>query len=109
MFSVLVIEDDETINKMIGAKLKQENFKVFQAFDGKEALLVMDSEHIDLIICDVMMPNMDEGMVSAQKNNLRFLKNSTNVRNSIKIRKRTWFINCKKDYRSVRRQHSLCQ
>jgi Response regulators consisting of a CheY-like receiver domain and a winged-helix DNA-binding domain len=59
MFSVLVVEDDETINKMIGAKLKQENFKVFQVFDGEEALLVMDREHIDLIICDVMMPNMD--------------------------------------------------
>lgn len=59
MFSVLVVEDDETINKMICAKLKQENFKTFQAFDGEEALEIMDREHIDLIICDIMMPNMD--------------------------------------------------
>jgi len=59
MFSVLVVEDDETINKMICAKLKQENFKTFQAFDGEEALNIMDREHIDLIICDIMMPNMD--------------------------------------------------
>ena len=42
MFSVLVVEDDETINKMICAKLKQENFKTFQAFDGEEALNIMD-------------------------------------------------------------------
>lgn len=59
MFTVLVVEDDETLNKMICAKLKQEDFKVFPAFDGEEALLVMDREHIDLIICDIMMPNMD--------------------------------------------------
>ena len=59
MFSVLVVEDDETINKMICAKLKQENFKTFQAFDGEEALNIMDREHIDLIVCDIMMPNMD--------------------------------------------------
>lgn len=59
MFSILVVEDDETINKMMCAKLKQENFKTFQAFDGEEALEIMDREHIDLIICDIMMPNMD--------------------------------------------------
>lgn len=59
MFSILVVEDDETLNKMIGAKLKQEHFKVFSAFDGEEALMVMDKEYIDLIICDIMMPKMD--------------------------------------------------
>jgi two-component system OmpR family response regulator len=59
MFSVLVVEDDETINKMMCAKLKQQNFKIFQSFDGEEALELMDREHIDLIICDIMMPNMD--------------------------------------------------
>lgn len=59
MFSILVVEDDETLNKMICAKLKQENFKTFPAFDGEEALQVMDKEYIDLIICDIMMPRLD--------------------------------------------------
>jgi DNA-binding response OmpR family regulator len=59
MFSILVVEDDETLNKMICAKLKQEKFKAFATFDGEEALHVMENEHIDLIICDIMMPNMD--------------------------------------------------
>ncbi|MDT8717339.1 response regulator transcription factor [Clostridium sp. 19966] len=59
MFTILVVEDDETLNKMICAKLKQEQFKAFSAFDGEEALTVMDEEHIDLIICDIMMPKMD--------------------------------------------------
>lgn len=59
MFSILVVEDDETLNKMICAKLKQEKFTVHKAFDGEQALAVMEQTHIDLIISDIMMPNMD--------------------------------------------------
>ena len=59
MFEILVVEDDETLNKMICAKLKQEQYKVLQAFDGEEALDILDKEHIDLIISDIMMPKMD--------------------------------------------------
>ena len=58
MFTILVVEDDETLNKMVCAKLKQERFYSFSAFNGEEALQVLDKEHIDLIICDVMMPRM---------------------------------------------------
>lgn len=59
MFSILVVEDDEILNKMICAKLKQEQYKVLTAFDGEEAVKIMENEHIDLIISDIMMPNMD--------------------------------------------------
>ena len=59
MFSVLVVEDDEILNKMICVKLKQEAYVTFVAFDGQQALDVLDREHIDLIISDIMMPNMD--------------------------------------------------
>lgn len=59
MFSILVVEDDKTLNKMISAKLKQEQFQVYNAFDGEEALEVMDKVHIDMLICDIMMPKMD--------------------------------------------------
>jgi len=59
MFSILVVEDDEILNKMIGVKLRQETYRVFAAFDGTQALDVLDREHIDLIISDIMMPNMD--------------------------------------------------
>ena len=59
MFSILVVEDDEILNKMIGVKLRQEAYHVFAAFDGVQALDVLDREHIDLIISDIMMPNMD--------------------------------------------------
>ncbi len=59
MFSILVVEDDETLNKMICAKLKQEQFSVHTAFDGEQALEVMDEKHIDLIVCDIMMSRMN--------------------------------------------------
>lgn len=59
MFSILVVEDDEILNKMICAKLKQESYHVFASFDGEQALDLLDKEHMDLIISDIMMPNMD--------------------------------------------------
>lgn len=59
MFSILVVEDDENLNKMMCVRLKQEQYNVFSAFDGEQALEVMDHEHIDLIISDIMMSNMD--------------------------------------------------
>ncbi len=59
MFSILVVEDDEILNKMICAKLQQESYRVFTSFDGKQALDLLDKEHIDLIISDIMMPNMN--------------------------------------------------
>ena len=59
MFSILVAEDDATLNRMICAKLKQAHYEPFPAFDGEEALAVLEREHIDLVISDVMMPNMD--------------------------------------------------
>lgn len=59
MFTILVVEDDDSLNKMICAKLSKEQFKAIPAFDGEEALEVMDREHIDLVISDIMMPKMD--------------------------------------------------
>ncbi|MCR5756823.1 MAG: response regulator transcription factor [Selenomonas sp.] len=59
MFSIMVVEDDKNLNRMICAKLKQAQYHVFPAFDGQEALDILEQEHIDLIISDVMMPRMD--------------------------------------------------
>ncbi|WP_419769978.1 MAG: response regulator transcription factor [Candidatus Marinarcus sp.] len=59
MFSILVAEDDETLNKMICTKLQQENFKTISAFDGEEALEIMDTTYVDLVISDIMMPKIN--------------------------------------------------
>ena len=72
MFSILVAEDDSTLNRMICAKLKQANYKPFPVFDGVEALSVLEHEHIDLIISDVMMPKMDGLALTRNLRNARF-------------------------------------
>ena len=56
---VLVVEDDFNTRKLMCAVLKQHGFETLQAEDGVAALDVMDKEHVDLIVLDLMMPNMD--------------------------------------------------
>ncbi len=59
MFRILVVDDDKNTRLLLKAVLESANYTVSTATDGIEALSVMDREHIDLAIIDVMMPNMD--------------------------------------------------
>lgn len=59
MFSVLVAEDDKNLRKLMTAILKQNGYNVLNAEDGVAALDIIHSSHIDLVISDIMMPNMD--------------------------------------------------
>ncbi|MBQ9945147.1 MAG: response regulator transcription factor [Clostridia bacterium] len=59
MFQILVAEDNQNSAKLMKIILNQAGYKVITAADGVEALEIMDSKHIDLIILDVMMPRMD--------------------------------------------------
>jgi len=59
MFRILVVEDDANTRKLMCAVLKQNGFEPLQAADGVQALDLMDREHVDLAVLDLMMPNMD--------------------------------------------------
>lgn len=59
MVKILVVEDDTNVRKLLTAVLSRDGYSVVSAADGEEALRVMDVEHIDLIVLDIMMPNMD--------------------------------------------------
>lgn len=59
MFKILVVEDDTNTRKLMCAVLKRSGFETLQAEDGVKALEVMDKNHIDLVVLDLMMPNMD--------------------------------------------------
>lgn len=59
MFNVLIVEDDKNLRKLITTCLKKNNYNTYEAFNGNEALKVLDENYIDLIISDVMMPEMD--------------------------------------------------
>ncbi len=59
MFHILVVEDDKHTQQLFRAILEQQNYTVSVAGNGEEALALMDTIHVDLVILDIMMPVMD--------------------------------------------------
>jgi len=59
MFHILVVDDDKNTRKLMQAVLETENYTVSTAENGEEALDVLEREHIDLVVLDIMMPKMD--------------------------------------------------
>ena len=59
MINILVADDDKNTRLLMKAILEAEHYRVFTAVDGQDALAVLDREHIDLVVLDIMMPNMD--------------------------------------------------
>lgn len=59
MVKILVIDDDKNIRKLLTVVLQNEGFAVLSAPNGQTALEIMDREIIDLVIVDVMMPELD--------------------------------------------------
>ncbi len=59
MPNILVVEDDKALNMLISRVLERNGHAVFPAFDGAEALALLDETHIDLVLTDIMMPGTD--------------------------------------------------
>jgi len=59
MVNILVVEDDKNLQKLMAAVLEQNDYHVLRANDGLQALEILDTAHVDLIICDIMMPHLD--------------------------------------------------
>ena len=59
MFHILVVDDDKNTRMYFEAVLKNNNYTVTVAKNGEEALGIMDKEHIDLVVLDIMMPKMN--------------------------------------------------
>ena len=57
--TILVVDDERRLVSLVEAYLTQEGFRVVTAYNGREALFVARQESPDLIILDVMMPEMD--------------------------------------------------
>jgi response regulator arlR len=73
---ILVVEDERDLNRIITKHLKKNNYSVDSCFDGQEALDFINYSEYDLIITDIMMPNVD-GYEFIDK--LRANKNNTPV------------------------------
>lgn len=59
MTTILIVDDDLNILKLLEIHLSEPSYKVFQAKDGMEALGILKNEACDLAVVDVMMPYMD--------------------------------------------------
>lgn len=59
MFNILIVDDEKHTRLLLQKVLETEKYHVFSACNGQEALEVMDKNHIDLVILDIMMPVMD--------------------------------------------------
>ena len=59
MFHILVVDDDKNTRRYMRAVLEAADYTVTTAENGAEALKVMESEYIDLVVLDIMMPEMD--------------------------------------------------
>ena len=58
-YNILVVDDEKEITDAIEVYLKNQNYNVFKAYDGKEALEGFEKEEIHLVLIDVMMPKLD--------------------------------------------------
>jgi two-component system, OmpR family, alkaline phosphatase synthesis response regulator PhoP len=57
--SILVVEDEENLHETLKLNLEMEGYEVSSAFDGSQALKAVQNEYFDLIIMDIMLPEID--------------------------------------------------
>ncbi len=55
---VLVVDDEQDLVSLLSIRLKKENYKVFGVYNGTDALKMLESKQIDLVILDLMLPDM---------------------------------------------------
>lgn len=57
--TILFVDDDPKIHRLFETIASKFNFKVLEAFNGNEALKILEENSVDLILLDIMMPHMD--------------------------------------------------
>ena len=57
--NILLVEDEENLHETLKLNLEMEGYSVTSAYDGSEAMKMVEEEYFDLIIMDVMLPEMD--------------------------------------------------
>ncbi|HZC29436.1 MAG TPA: response regulator transcription factor [Gaiellaceae bacterium] len=57
--TILLVDDEESVQRLLAYPLERDGFRVVQAHDGQEALDRFSAHHIDLVVLDVMLPRLD--------------------------------------------------
>lgn len=76
--NVLLVDDSSTMRKIIGRSLRQAGIdfdNIFEAGDGVEALEVLETEKVDIVLSDINMPNMDGITFLKEKSQREGIKN----------------------------------
>ena len=66
MHNILIVDDDSAVRMTIGEMLKPLNCNILQAMDGKTAVEIVNTVDIDMVILDVLLPNMDGFTVASE-------------------------------------------
>lgn len=88
MYNILVCDDDRAITDAIEIYLKQEGYSVHKAYNGLEALKIVEEHEIHLIILDIMMPELDGLLTTVkvrQKHNIPIILLSAKSEDTDKI------------------------
>ena len=56
---ILIVDDSSSIRELLKLTLSKENYEILVGVDGRDALKFLDGQHIDLVITDLHMPNMN--------------------------------------------------
>src|SRR5213596_1942907 len=57
--TILLVDDEDAVQKLLAFPLERDGFRVVQARDGQEALDRFEAERIDLVVLDLMLPKLD--------------------------------------------------
>ena len=57
--TILLVDDEDAVQKLLAYPLERDGFRVVQARDGEEALARFAEEHVDLVVLDLMLPKLD--------------------------------------------------
>ena len=83
MKKILIVDDEPNIVMTLEYAFKKKNFEVFIARDGSEALHILESNVVDIVLLDIMMPNVDGYQTLQQiKSDKKLSNTKSNILNS---------------------------
>ena len=85
MKTILIIEDDNDIHKLLKNILEEKNYKTIGAFSGTEALILLEKEKVDLILLDLMLPGLSGEEIIKQVKNIPIIVISAKISPNDKV------------------------
>lgn len=70
-FTILLVEDDSGVRDIVVRMLSEKGFKVLMARDGYEAIRLLVSQHVDVMLSDIVMPGLSGYELAAQARLIR--------------------------------------